>query len=142
MEKITSISDLKNAIQILEIEQDYKGKRLKEEFYLTYESLKPFKILQSALKDVASSPYLIENILTTVMGLTSGYLSKRLVVGASGGALRKIIGSVLQMGVTTAVTKHPDTLMSIGKFLYNSVFQRKGSKQNTKDKNKKNQTGP
>jgi hypothetical protein len=140
MERIYTVSDLKNAIQVLEVEQAAKGQHLKEQFYITYENLKPFKLLQSALKDVASSPYLIENILSTVMGLTSGYLSKRIVVGASGNVLRKFMGSLLQMGVTNAVVKHPDSIKSIGQFIFHSIFHKKDTKLKVEDESKRNKT--
>jgi hypothetical protein len=138
MERIYTVSDLKNAIQILEIEQAEKGQRLKEQFYITYESLKPFKLLQAALKDVASSPFLIENILSTVLGLTTGYLSKKIVVGSSGNLFRKFVGSALQMGVTNAVVKHPETVKSISQLVFQSIFRKKDPKLKDEDESKNN----
>jgi len=46
--------------------------------------LKPVNLLKSTLKDITSSPYLIDNILGTTIDLATGYLSKKLVVRASG----------------------------------------------------------
>ena len=36
MQKLTSASELRNAIQLLEAEQAENGQLLKEQFYLTY----------------------------------------------------------------------------------------------------------
>ena len=133
MQNITSTAGLKNAIQLLEAEQAIKGQLLKEQFYLTYESLKPVNLIKSTLNDIATSPYLIDNILGTAMGLASGYLSKRIFVGASGNMIRKLLGSVLQFGVTNVVAQHPDTIKSFGQSSFN-IFQKKETNSKSCDK--------
>jgi hypothetical protein len=50
MQNITSVNGLKNAIQLLEVEQDLQGQQLKEQFYITYESLRPVNLLRNTLK--------------------------------------------------------------------------------------------
>lgn len=125
MGKISSVAELKDAIELLELEHSVKGKLLKEQFFLTYESLKPVNLLKSALREVSSSPYLIDNILGTALGLTTGYLSKKLVVGASGNLFRKMIGSILQFGVTNIVAQHSDTIKSFGKYIFQYIFHKK-----------------
>jgi hypothetical protein len=124
MQTITSIAELKNAIVLLEAEQDIKAQLLKEQFFITYESLKPVNLLKSSFHEVVSSPYLMDDILGTLLGLVSGFLSKKIVVGASGNLLRKLMGSVLQFGVTNIVAQHPDAIKSIGQFIM-SLFLRK-----------------
>jgi len=125
MGNISSTADLKNAIQLLEVEQVLKGQMLKEQFFITYESLKPINLLKSALSELTSSPNLIDNILGTAVGLASGYLSKKLVVGASGNIFRKILGSVLQFGVTNVVTRQSDTIKSFGQYILQHLFHKK-----------------
>jgi hypothetical protein len=117
VQEITSIAELREAIEILEADQKVKGQALKEQFQLTYESLKPINLLNSTLKEIASSPILLDNILGTAMGIVSGFLSKKLVVGTSGNIIRKLLGSLLQYGVTNVVAQHPETLRSIGRFI-------------------------
>jgi len=119
MNKFNSTDRLKNAIYSLEIEQMTKRHLLIEQFYLTCESLKPVNILKSSLNDIAASPYLIDNMMGTAVGLASGYLSKRLVVGASHNLIRKFVGFLMQLGVTNTVAQHPDAIKSIGRFIYN-----------------------
>jgi hypothetical protein len=114
MNKITSLDELKNAIQLLEVEQALKRQLLKEQLSVTYESLKPVNILRKALNDITSSHDLTDNILGTVTGLASGYLSKKVFIGTSGNIFRKLIGSILQLGVTNLVTQHPDVIKSLG----------------------------
>ena len=125
MQKITPTDELKNAIQLLEVEQAANWQLLKEQLHLSFESLKPVNILKSTLKEVASSPYLIDNIIGNAVGLATGYLSKKIVIGASGNIFRKLFGFVLQFGVTNFVAQHPDAIKSIGQFILQHVFQKK-----------------
>ncbi|MEI6049922.1 MAG: hypothetical protein WCS03_13535 [Bacteroidota bacterium] len=125
MHNITSIAGLKSAIQLLEAEQVVKGELLKEQLYFTYDSLKPVNILRKTLKDISNSPDLTDNILGTATGLASGYLSKKIFVGSSGNMFRKLIGSLLQFGVTTVVSQHPDAIKSFGQFILHYFLRKK-----------------
>lgn len=125
MENITSISELKNAIQLLEIEQAMNGRLLKEEISITLTSLKPVNLFKRAVTDAVSSPFLIDNILNAAIGLTTGYLSKKIFIGTSGNILRKLFGSIVQLGVTTAVADHPGGIKSFGKYVVQHLLHKK-----------------
>ena len=125
MGNITSTAELKNAIQLLEVEQSISGQQLKEQFYLTYESFKPVSLIRDTLNDIATSPYLVDNLIGTAMGLITGYLSKKIAVGASGSVFRKLIGTALQFGVTNLVAQHADSIKSIAQFLLKYVIPKK-----------------
>jgi hypothetical protein len=128
MQNITNKAGLKAAIQLLEAEQAVSGQLLKEQFLLTYDSFRPVNLIRNSLKDLATSPYLIDNILGTTMGLATGYLSKKIMVGASGNLVRKLLGSLLQFGVTTVVAKNPDTIKSIGQYIFEHLRRKKEKK--------------
>lgn len=125
MQNITSKAGLKDAIQLLEADQVLKGLILKDQFYLTYESLKPVNLLMHTLKEISSSPYLIDNISGTAMGLAGGFLSKKIFVGTSGNVIRKLIGSILQLGVTNVVAKNSDIIKSVGQAIFQHFFHKK-----------------
>lgn len=125
MENITSAEELKNAIQILSVEQTIKEKQLKEQFHVVFEGLKPSNLIKSTLKDVLFSPGLAQNIAGTAIGLTTGYLSKRIVTGASVNIIRKLLGSALQIGVSNLVAKNSAGLLTIGGNIFRKIFQKK-----------------
>jgi len=125
MQNITSAAELKDAIQSLEAEQSIKGQLLREQLFLTYESLKPVNLLRNALKEISSTPYLIDNISGTAMGLLGGFLSKKIFVGTSGNLIRKLFGSVLQFGVTNLVAQNSEIIKSVGQALIQHFFQKK-----------------
>jgi len=106
MESITTSDELKNAIQILEFDLAVKEQLLKEQVYLTIESLKPANLIRSTLHEITSSPHLIENILGTAAGLISGYFSKKIATGKSGNFVRNLLGTILQFGVTNVVARN------------------------------------
>ena len=125
MGKNTSITDLKEAIQILETEQAAKGQLVKDQFYLLYDSLRPINLLKSTINEVSSSPYLIDNILGTAAGLTTGYISKMVVVGASGNIFKKLFGTLLQFGITNIVARHSESIRPISQYLFKRIFHNK-----------------
>jgi hypothetical protein len=125
MENITTSSELKEAIQLLEFEHTYKGQVLKEQLLLSGESLKPANLIKNAFSEVVSSPYLMDNILGATVGLASGYISKVIAVGSSENKFKKLLGTILQFGVTNLVAQHTDTLKTVGQFIYQHFIQRK-----------------
>lgn len=126
MQNIKSIAELKNSIQSLEVEQAVKGKLLKEEFYTTIESFKPANLVANALNSIEKSPYLIENILSAAMGLVTGFYSNKLIFNARGNKLKKLIGVVLQFGVTNLVARNQGTVRSIGQVIFKHLARKKG----------------
>ena len=117
MEKITCAAEIKIAIQNLEFEREIQGQLLKEQFLITFESLKPINLIKNTLHEITSSPYLIDNLLGAVTGMVGGYLSRVLTVGASNNLFKKIAGSILQFGVTNVVANHSDIIRMIGNFI-------------------------
>jgi hypothetical protein len=124
MQNITSSKELRNAIQLMEEEQTIKGQLLKEQVFTTYESLKPINLIKNTLKDLSSSPYLIENIAGSVVGIATGYVSKKIVVGASANIFRKLFGTILQFGITNLVAQRSDAIKSVGQYIVQQVFRK------------------
>ena len=125
MQKITSTTGLKNAIQLLEAEKAVNEMRLKDQFHVTYESFKPVNLFKSTLKDTVSSSFLIDNILVPAVGLATGFISKKIVVGSSGNVFRKLFGVIFQLGITKVVSQHPDAIKSFGQFVFQHIFRKK-----------------
>lgn len=125
MQKITSVAELKNAIQLLEAEHANNGQLLKEQLLQTVESLKPVSLLKNTLKDISTSPFLIDNLLGTAMGLASGYLSRKIFIGTSGNKIKKLIGIILQFGITNVVAQNSDTIKSFGQSVFQHIFRHK-----------------
>lgn len=132
MQTITSSAKLKEAIQLLEVEQAIKGQALKQQFRLTYESLKPVNLILSTLNDITQSPNIMDNLLGTSAGLVSGFLSRKIFVGTSGNLFRKLVGSFLQFGVSNLVANHPGAIRSFSQLLF-QVIGHKRRKSDSED---------
>ena len=118
MQNITSIAGLKNSIRLLEVEQGIKGCQLKDQIYLTYESLKPNNLIRNTLKELFSSKYLIKNISGTVMGAASGFLLNKFFNGVSSSKLKKLAVAVLQFGITNLINQYPDQIRTFGQAIF------------------------
>jgi hypothetical protein len=125
MQSITSVAGLKNAIQLLEVEQAENEQLLKEQLYQIYESFKPVNLLKSTLKNVTTSPYLIDGILGTTISLAIIYLIRKKWAIASGNIIRKLIVPVLQFGVTNFIAHYPNGIKSIGQLMFQHIFRSK-----------------
>ena len=125
MESRSVSIELKNSIQRLEVQLAYEEQLLKEQFNLTYEHFKPVNLLKSTIQEIAASPYLVDNIVATAVSLATGYLSKKIVIGTSGNIFRKFLGLLMQLGVTNTVAQHPDTIKSIGQYIYQHFLRNK-----------------
>jgi hypothetical protein len=125
MGKIASTTDLKNAIQLLEVEQRAQGVELKVQYAEAYKSFKPLNLIKDTLKGVVSSPGIIENIIVGGIGLATGYLTRRVVVGTSTNIFRKLLGSTLQFGASSLVTQNASPLINAGKLISKLFFKKK-----------------
>lgn len=125
MQKITNSQELKNAIELLEVEQSVDGQLLKDQFLDILDSFKPVNLIENTLKDIISSPYLMNNALDTSISMATGYLSKKIVVGASDNIFRKLFGAFLQHGVTGFIARNPEAIKAIGQFIFQRIFPKK-----------------
>ncbi len=125
MQNITTSIELKDAIILLEERQVVQGLILKEQFFAVVESIKPVNLIRSTFSQVTSSPDLLGGMLSTTVGLAAGYLSNKTLVGSSANLLKKLLGTVLQFGITTMIVKNPEAVKSLGQNLLHRLFNKK-----------------
>jgi len=124
MQNITTVAGLKNAISVLEVEQASKGKLLKEQLHVVYQSLMPVNILRNTLKKFFGPSDLLEDLSGSAMGAASGLLMKKIFIGKSGNAIKKLIGSLLQMSISSIVAQNADLIKSTGQVILKRLFQK------------------
>jgi hypothetical protein len=124
MQKITTVAGLKDAIKVLETEQKEKGKLLREQLFLTYESLKPVNLLKNTLKDLFSTSHLMEDFSGTTLGMAIGYLIKKLYIKESQSKFKKIMGSVFQLGISKLIAQKAEYIKAIGQVLIQHLFRK------------------
>lgn len=116
--------ELKEAICLLKKKQAIELRLLKEQVHTVHESIKPMNIIKNAFHQVAAAPDIKNNIIGSIIGLASGYVSKKIFIGGSHNPITRIMGTLLQIGITNVTTKNADTIKSIGEKVAKFVFKK------------------
>ena len=137
MKKNNPTDSLNLAIDILQKKKEVEFELLKEQFHVTYESLKPINIIKSTLSDVASSPDIRNNLLNNVIGLTTGYLSKKVLMGSSRNPIKILLGTLFQFAIAKIVSKHTEGIKSTGENILLNIlsFKKKSNQKFSENEN-------
>jgi hypothetical protein len=125
MTQINSIANLKAAILLLEIKQADEKQLLREQLKITTESLKPINLIKHTLIELTTLPEIKESLLNTVIGLVTGYLSKKIVIGSTNNPIKQILGYALQLGVTGVASKNADDIKSVVGGFISKIFSKR-----------------
>lgn len=125
MDTITNSKELNVAIVLLEHKQAQEEILLKEQFEITYESLKPIHLIRNTFKELVTTPDFKENLLNTSISLAAGYFSKKLAVGSTKNPFKQILGNFLQIGITSVVSKNADDIRTKFLNILNVAFEKK-----------------
>ena len=126
--KFKNADDLEQAIAALEQKAALQKKELKESFEVVTESLKPVNLLKSGFRNVFSGDLNID-MLDILLGLGSGFLGRKLLLGNTSGILGKNLGRVVQWGMAGLVSKNAEKIKEKAGEWIDKIF-------------KKNKTGP
>lgn len=118
MAKLNAVDSLKESIRLLEIKHKQERGILKEQFRITTESLTPINLIKSSMKEFTGSLDYKTSFLETMISLGSGYLIRKFIVSPKSNIIMKMVGVVLQFGVTNLVSKNSE---SVRLFLSNLI---------------------
>lgn len=124
MNSITTSAALKNAIKQLELEQKESLSALKEEFSELQESFKLRNIIKSTFKAAVNVPDLKTDLVNAAIGLTTGIMAKKMIIGKTINPLKRLAGIALEMFVANKVTKNADQIRSTGNVILNKIFKK------------------
>jgi len=125
MTPITTSADLKLAIRQLELQQANEFLLLKEEFHATGESLRPLNIIKRTFKNAVAGPDLKTNVVNAAIGLATGIVTKKLMIGKTINPLKKLFGALVEMAVANKVSKNADDIKSTGTAIFKKLFSKK-----------------
>lgn len=128
MKQKTSSEDLNDAILMLQKKQSEELLLLRQQFHITFQSLKPINLIKSTLQEITQAPEIKNTIAKNLIGLTTGYLAKKVLVGATAGPINSLIGMVLQLAVTNIVSKNSEGIKTKGKNFLRRIFKFKDVK--------------
>ncbi|PXY42334.1 hypothetical protein DMB65_03645 [Flavobacterium cheongpyeongense] len=102
---INTIDTLNQQIKLLEELQHKEWCDIKEEIGDVKENLKPTNLIRKAVGEINDSIGIRSEIAQSAISILIGYLAKKIVVGKTHSTFKNILGSVLQLAVTTLVSK-------------------------------------
>ena len=123
MAQQTAKEALQESIHQLEIRQAEEGEQLKEQFKITYESLKFVNLIKSSIRDLTESVEIKNTLFESIVSVFSGYVTQKLMVSSKSNPFKKIMALILQFGVTNLVAKNAEVIRTyltqlIDKFLH------------------------
>ena len=124
MKKQTPKEILASRILMLSMKQDGELILLKDQFFTTYENFS-FMFIKNSLRGLVSSTDKgSSSLLDTAIGLSTGFLSKKLLIGGTHNPVKKILGGLLQFAVAKIVSTHTDTIKSTGGKLFTGILSK------------------
>jgi hypothetical protein len=118
MNKINTTADLKYAILELEYLQTVSLARLKGRFYIACDKLKPINMIKAKFKELVLAPAAKSNAVNTVIGLATGFIAKKVIVGRTHNPLMKLVGFAVELVVANNVAKNPEGIRSIAEIIF------------------------
>ena len=122
MPTITTAATLADAIQQLETKRSGEWIQLREQFMITYENLKPINLLKRSFKEVIAAPDLKTTVGNAAIGLVSGFIAKKAILGKTNNPLTKLLGILIEMVVAGKVVKNAEGIKSFGGMLLNKFI--------------------
>ncbi len=108
---------LRESILLLENQQRLDLILLKSQVHETFESLRPINLIKSTISEVSASSDLKHGLLQNGIGLVTGYLSRKVLLGSSHNPVVGFLGSLFQFAIGNVVAKHSDTVIEKGENL-------------------------
>lgn len=110
---IKNRDELKAAIVLLETEVDEQKQLLSSQLNGVYESFTPINIARNLISEVVTSEQFRSNLLTATVGITTGYVAKKLFVRGKGSLLKMLTGNFLQYGIANLILNPARILKSV-----------------------------
>jgi hypothetical protein len=108
-----------------ELKYAHNLRQLKDQFDAAYESVRPLNRVKKLIHEVTASPEIKNDLVSNVIGLGTGFLSKRLLLGSLHNPIKKVLGTVFEFAVANVVSKHSDKIKLVGGNLFNHFFKKK-----------------
>jgi len=114
---ISNAVELKDAIQKLESDKVVQVFLMRQEFEHAYESINPLSLIRDNLEVSPSSKFLGNNMISTSVGLATGFLIKKWIMGKSDNPIRGILGSAAQIGAINLMARYQSAIEIVGRTL-------------------------
>jgi hypothetical protein len=87
---------------------------LKNTAKILLDDLKPLNLIKNTFSSTIKSPGFGKNLLRGIVGLAAGFVSKKIFVMGSSNIVKKVLGTVVELGVAKVVANNADKIKSTG----------------------------
>ena len=123
MQVIKDNKSLAAAIAQMENIQKSEGHLLKEHFKFTIDSLNPMNIIKEKFNETISAPGLKSELIQGALGLATGFLTNRFLLGPSAGIVKNIAGTLVQKGLSK-INVNPKNIKESGISFLKNVLKK------------------
>jgi hypothetical protein len=113
MYNINNTHDLNEAILLLENEVDEQKRKLNDQLNVLYESFKPVNVVKDVFSEVVTSDDFRSNLISATMGISTGYITKKLLFRKSSNLFKSLAGNLVQYGLANLIIHPSKTLKTI-----------------------------
>ena len=127
--KLENAEDLSRAIAELELKASAQKKEIRQTFAVVSENLKPANLVKSGVRSVFSGNHK-EELVNILIGVGTGFLSRKLLLGKPHGFVGKTVGKALQWGMAGLVSKNADRIKENAGRVIDWIFRKNKSGSN------------
>ncbi len=84
-----------------------------EQVNILYDNFRPVNVVKDVFREVVTSEDFRSNILTATMGISTGYITKRLLFRKGNNLLKALTGNLLQYGIANMIVNPSRVLKTI-----------------------------
>ncbi len=125
MKNKNATDTLNEMIIVQKMIYDNDLEQLKNQFDVAYESVKPINLVKNLFHEVTASPEIKTDLVSNVIGLGTGFISKKLLLGSLHNPVTKVLGTLFEFAVANIVSKNSDGIKTIGGNLLRHFFKKK-----------------
>src|ERR1700676_3824096 len=121
--KINNAEELAEAIAELELKVAAQKRDIQETYSAVSENLKPLNLVKSGFRSVFSGEHR-EDLVNALIGLGTGFLSRKLILGRTNGFVGKTVGKAIQWGMAGLVSKNAEKIKEKAGELIDKIFHK------------------
>lgn len=129
MQSSSESDKLNELINLLKVKQAIELNQLKEQFTATKAELRPSKLIKNTISELITPPSFNNGLVNTAIGIGTGFLTKKLLVGSSLNPIRLLAGLLIQFVVTNVVSKNAGPIKSASETIYNELVPQNGNQE-------------
>ncbi len=112
MKQITTAAELKEAISDLEKKREIQQLTIKGQFKQTKQALNPVHLVKNTFSHLAETPEIKKTLISTVIGIGLGYLTKKIVTALREDKLDKMMSNFVDRGLDRVSQNKPNGLLA------------------------------